>query len=95
MFLVFSYLLLLTYYSAHIKLVHLFIVMGGIAFAELLVGPVIYSLCSTLSPKHFKASMMGIVTIGYAAANHLAGHLANLMAVKEQPIYCLELKNKK
>lgn len=86
MFLVFSYLLVITHYSVQIKLAHLCIVMGGIAFAELLVGPVIYSLCSILSPKHLKASMMGMVTIGYAAANHLAGHLAHSMGVKEDTL---------
>ena len=83
LFLIFSYLWVITYYTLHIKLSSLFIVIGGVALAELLVGPVVYSLASKLSPSHLKGSMMGVVTIGYAAANHLAGYLAHLMVPQE------------
>lgn len=81
--LIFAYLWGLTRYTPRIELTSLFIVIGGIALAELLVGPVVYSLTSKLSPKHLKGAMMGVVTIGYAAANHLAGHLAHLIVPQE------------
>lgn len=85
LFLIFTYLLGITYYFSNslyatsIPLGSFFIVIGGIAISELLVGPIVYSMCAKLSPSHLKASMMGVVTLGYAGANHIAGYLAGLM----------------
>lgn len=89
LFLIFAYLQGIIYYSSislyatSITLSSLFIVIGGIAISELLVGPLVYSMCAKLSPTHLKASMMGVVTLGYAGANHIAGYLAGLMVPAE------------
>lgn len=57
------------------------LVMGIIAFSELFIGPAVYALCAELAPKQMKATMMGLVMLGYSLSNSISGFLSQYMAV--------------
>lgn len=62
------------------------LIMGAvfvIAFAELMIGPAVYSLCSELATKDNKGMVMGLVPIGFSMASAIGGYLSKQMAVEE------------
>lgn len=66
--------------------VPMLIVMGAvflISFAELLIGPLVYSYCSIVASESGQSSVMSVVSIGFSLANFLAGFLSRSMAITE------------
>lgn len=61
-------------------------VMGAIAlisFAELMVGPIVYSQFAKNAPKGQEGMVMGLVPIGYSFASLLGGFFSKCMALDE------------
>lgn len=80
----FAYLLYVTSNSNCISIYYILLMLALMALSELFVGPIVYSLCVDLSPKHLKGSMMGLVTVGYGLSNHLGGYIAKFMSVSSK-----------
>lgn len=55
-----------------------------IALGEILIGPTVFAYASEVAPRNFQGLIMGIMTMGFALANLLSGHLSQVMAVVEE-----------
>ena len=54
-----------------------------LSFGELLIGPTVYAVASSVAPKRFTGLVMGIVALGYSGANLFSGVLSQMMSVTE------------
>lgn len=66
-----------------VPLVAVGVALTCIGFSELFIAPTVWAICSQLSPKRFQGTLMGLVMLGYALGNLIAGFLSRLMAVEE------------
>lgn len=69
--------------AGDIPLIALGIALMCIGFSELFIGPTVWAICSQLSPQRFQGTLMGLVMLGYALGNLIAGFLSRLMAIEE------------
>lgn len=51
---------------------------SAIALGELFIAPAVYAYCSEVSPQEHKGLTMGIVTVTFALASLLSGHVSQL-----------------
>ncbi len=58
----------------------LMLIVSVISFAELLIGPIAYSMCSKISMQANDSRIMGLIPIGFALAATLGGGMSKLIA---------------
>ena len=66
-------------YQSHIM--YLFLAMLAMALTELLVAPLLFSLCNILSPNRIKGFMMGVIMLSIAYASLVGGIISKYLAV--------------
>lgn len=62
-------------------------IMGSIlfiSFAELMIGPAVYSLCSENATSRNQGMIMGLVPIGFSLASGIGGYFSKMMALEGQ-----------
>ncbi len=77
----FTTLYLITLSQEIVSVNYIGLSFGVIAFAELFIGPAVYSHCAKYSPSHMKGVLMGTVMLGFALANIISGFLSKYMAI--------------
>lgn len=55
-------------------------IVGVISFAELMIGPIAYSICSEISTQAKDPKVMGLVPIGFSLASMMGGGMSKLIA---------------
>ena len=70
--------------------VHIALVMGCIfliSFAELMIGPVVYSICSESATPRNRGMVMGLAPIGFSLASAIGGSFSKWMAIDEASVF--------